>query len=469
MLTDTKTLIARFERQAHRMGELWERCQEKGWPEAESAEFTALRDKLLPATRTALETIESAATAALLERIAELEAKLAQRVKDDELTAIVPGSWGHLKLMMGASSWEGRVEISDVLANIDDFSAAHAAPEQKEPKLDKPARVGNGTFGVGVSSRMVVEAAQRQHEYHLEQQSMTPEQRAEQDRRDEAFKVMINQQHDSACPAGGGYVCHEIDAPCSRSECKNQCAAAQAPNAQQAELVECGYGDGGRACCEGGPCAADMHNESVLAQQAGPMSRIAKIKLADLITKGYRECGVMIEMEHSDGKVTRGAVSNGGMVIWWHPEQMEAAHSNAQQAEHPERVTKEMWQKLCESQAELLDIQARRDETERRLGLAQQAEAHPVGYLIRKADQPNTKGWLIPADQVGSYQRDTLTREPVYTAPPKAVPLTEAQAKAIAGEIFPMAQLGNADAFHARLCEVYGIGTPGADKTGDST
>lgn len=47
--------------------------------------------------------------------------------------------------------------------------------------------------------------------------------------------------------------------------------------------------------------------------------------------------------------------------------------------------------------------------------LAQQAEAHPVGYLIRKADQPNTKGWLIPADQVGSYQRDTLTREPVYT------------------------------------------------------
>ncbi len=33
------------------------------------------------------------------------------------------------------------------------------------PKLTKPARVGNGTFGVGVSSRLVVEAAQRMHEY----------------------------------------------------------------------------------------------------------------------------------------------------------------------------------------------------------------------------------------------------------------------------------------------------------------
>lgn len=77
--------------------------------------------------------IESAATAPLLERIAELEVKLAQRGKDDELTAIVPGSWGPLKLMMGASSWQGRVELSDVLANIDEFSAAPAAPEQQEP------------------------------------------------------------------------------------------------------------------------------------------------------------------------------------------------------------------------------------------------------------------------------------------------------------------------------------------------
>lgn len=40
------------------------------------------------------------------------------------------------------------------------------------PKLTKPARVGNGTFGVGVSARLVVEAAQRQHEYR---QAKTPD------------------------------------------------------------------------------------------------------------------------------------------------------------------------------------------------------------------------------------------------------------------------------------------------------
>lgn len=33
------------------------------------------------------------------------------------------------------------------------------------PKLTKPARVGNCTFGVGVSARLVVEAAQRLHQY----------------------------------------------------------------------------------------------------------------------------------------------------------------------------------------------------------------------------------------------------------------------------------------------------------------
>lgn len=35
---------------------------------------------------------------------------------------------------------------------------------------------------------------------------------------------------------------------------------------------------------------------------------------------------------------------------------------------------------------------------------------------------------------------------------------TDEQAMAIAGEIFPMSQLTNAAAYHARLCEVYGIG-----------
>ena len=50
------------------------------------------------------------------------------------------------------------------------------------PKLDKPARVGAGTFGVGVSSRLVVEAAQRAHQYAGEHRDLTPEQAREAER-----------------------------------------------------------------------------------------------------------------------------------------------------------------------------------------------------------------------------------------------------------------------------------------------
>lgn len=43
------------------------------------------------------------------------------------------------------------------------------------------------------------------------------------------------------------------------------------------------------------------------------------------------------------------------------------------------------------------------------------SDAEPVGYLIRKVGEPNARGWLIPAMQAGSYQRDSLTREPVFS------------------------------------------------------
>lgn len=42
------------------------------------------------------------------------------------------------------------------------------------PRLDKPAQVGNGVFGKGVSARFVVESAQRNYEFH-----QTPEKQAE--------------------------------------------------------------------------------------------------------------------------------------------------------------------------------------------------------------------------------------------------------------------------------------------------
>lgn len=52
--TEFKELLNQYERTAWRAGELWERCQGKGWPKAESDEFTKIRDERLPAIRAAL-------------------------------------------------------------------------------------------------------------------------------------------------------------------------------------------------------------------------------------------------------------------------------------------------------------------------------------------------------------------------------------------------------------------------------
>lgn len=49
---------------AFRQGELWERCQGKGWPESESAEFTKLRDETIPSAIAQLQLALSAAPAA---------------------------------------------------------------------------------------------------------------------------------------------------------------------------------------------------------------------------------------------------------------------------------------------------------------------------------------------------------------------------------------------------------------------
>jgi hypothetical protein len=69
-IKEIMALVAKLERQMHRMGELWERRQGKGWPEPESDEFARLRDVLAPATRKA---IESALRAAVPEVPAEIE------------------------------------------------------------------------------------------------------------------------------------------------------------------------------------------------------------------------------------------------------------------------------------------------------------------------------------------------------------------------------------------------------------
>lgn len=60
------------------------------------------------------------------------------------------------------------------------------------PMLEKPARVGNGTFGVGVSARLVVEAAQRQHVYAEEEGRLTDEQARQHERNRRKLWDMVN-------------------------------------------------------------------------------------------------------------------------------------------------------------------------------------------------------------------------------------------------------------------------------------
>lgn len=55
---------------------------------------------------------------------------------------------------------------------------SNICPACQPGKLKKPARVGGGTFGVGVAERHVIEAAQRLYEHEGEHQAMTREQEA---------------------------------------------------------------------------------------------------------------------------------------------------------------------------------------------------------------------------------------------------------------------------------------------------
>ena len=52
--------------------------------------------------------------------------------------AVPPGSWEHLKVMMQHSAWEGTLQLSDALANIDDF-AKSAAPAVQESQDERAA------------------------------------------------------------------------------------------------------------------------------------------------------------------------------------------------------------------------------------------------------------------------------------------------------------------------------------------
>ena len=52
-----------------------------------------------------------------------------------------------------------------------------------------------------------------------------------------------------------------------------------------------------------------------------PFEGVAVRKLHDLFERGYTVCGVAIQRIHQSGNFDRGAITTGGMVMWWLPEQ----------------------------------------------------------------------------------------------------------------------------------------------------
>lgn len=144
----------------------------------------------------------------------------------------------------GWNAWQARAALA---------AAPAPAPEPFDwPKLDKPAKVGGGTFAAGVSARLVVEAAQRQHEYAEAEVRKTPEeaQQAERARRElwdmlngapaphpdtpdaERYRKLVASGKYTPSSIGGGWALACSGEPCSRAELDAAADALPAARAQ---------------------------------------------------------------------------------------------------------------------------------------------------------------------------------------------------------------------------------------------
>ena len=90
--------------------------------------------------------------------------------------------------------------------------------------------------------------------------------------------------------------------------------ASAPPAPQEDKLVKCSYGDNGYACCEGGPCAADVHNNSVLASdvQQEPLGFISP-KQVERIIDPDGEFGAYIPMRKTPA-------GNFTLAVYTHPD-----------------------------------------------------------------------------------------------------------------------------------------------------
>lgn len=54
-------------------------------------------------------------------------------------------------------------------------------------------------------------------------------------------------------------------------------------------------------------------------------TRVGEYKLAELQRQGFSVAGVAIERANEDGTIERGAVTGGGLVLWWSPQPAQQA------------------------------------------------------------------------------------------------------------------------------------------------
>ena len=58
--------------------------------------------------------------------------------------SITPGTWAHLKLMMEESAWGGEIQLSDALANVDEFARASIAANAGSEPVKRVFLVATG-------------------------------------------------------------------------------------------------------------------------------------------------------------------------------------------------------------------------------------------------------------------------------------------------------------------------------------
>lgn len=93
-------------------------------------------------------------------------------------------------LAMTTEGLHSKAAIAVELAYRDHELQKLKAAQGIEPKLDSPAKVNGGIFGKGIPWKTVIEAAQRQYKWHMEEKAKppkTPEQFAEEQRLLEHF------------------------------------------------------------------------------------------------------------------------------------------------------------------------------------------------------------------------------------------------------------------------------------------